>query len=255
MDISDGFCSYICFKDWNEKGHAMVDKVKWVLALFLLVLVLYGIRRVESVLTQGEVKVQKAEVVIDAGHGGKDPGKVGVNDVLEKDLNLQIAEKLKKFLEASDVEVVMTRTTDTGLYDENASNKKVQDMKQRIQIIEEAQPDIAVSIHQNSYDEEYVKGAQVFYYGGSAAGEYAAGLIQDRLVKELDSENHRTSRANESYYLLKKTGRPLVIVECGFLSNAEEAAELSDDYYQEKLAWHIHMALMQYLNQSRRGLP
>ena len=194
-------------------------------------------------------------VVIDAGHGGIDPGKVGINGELEKDLNLQIAEKLKKFLEASDVEGVMTRTTDTGLYDENASNKKVQDMKQRIQIIEEAQPDIAVSIHQNSYDEEYVKGAQVFYYGGSAAGEYAAGLIQDRLVKELDPENHRTSRANESYYLLKKTGRPLVIVECGFLSNAEEAAELSDDYYQEKLAWHIHMALMQYLNQSRRGLP
>ena len=105
-------------------------------------------------------------VVIDAGHGGVDPGKVGRNGELEKELNLQIAEKLKLFLEASDVEVVMTRTTDTGLYDENASNKKVQDMKQRIQIIEEAQPDIAVSIHQNSYDEEYVKGAQVFYYGG-----------------------------------------------------------------------------------------
>ncbi len=148
----------------------------------------------------------------------------------------------------------MTRTTDTGLYDENASNKKVQDMKQRIQIIEEAQPDIAVSIHQNSYDEEYVKGAQVFYYGGSAAGEYAAGLIQDRLVKELDPENHRTSRANDSYYLLKKTGRPLVIVECGFLSNPEEAARLSDDYYQEKLAWHIHMALMQYLNHSHSSV-
>lgn len=187
-------------------------------------------------------------VVIDAGHGGIDPGKVGIHGELEKELNLQIAEKLKLFLEASDVDVVMTRTTDTGLYDENASNKKVQDMKQRIQIIEEAQPEIAVSIHQNSYGEEYVKGAQVFYYEGSAAGEYAAGLIQDRLVKELDPENHRTSKANDSYYLLKKTGRPLVIVECGFLSNGEEAAKLTDDYYQEKLAWHIHMALMQYLN-------
>lgn len=187
-------------------------------------------------------------VVIDAGHGGVDPGKVGANGELEKELNLQIAEKLRMFLEASDVKVVMTRTTDTGLYDENASNKKVQDMKQRVQIIEEAQPDIAVSIHQNSYEDGSVRGAQVFYYKGSGAGEYAAGLIQKRLAEKLDPENHRSSRANDSYYLLKKTGRPLVIVECGFLSSREEAAKLTDDYYQEKLAWHIHMALMQYLS-------
>ena len=100
-----------------------------------------------------------------------------------------------------------------------------------------------------------MKGAQVFYYGGSAAGEYAAGLIQDRLVKELDPENHRTSRANDSYYLLKKTGRPLVIVECGFLSNPEEAARLSDDYYQEKLALaHSYGADAVSESQSQFGL-
>ena len=78
-------------------------------------------------------------------------GKIGINGALEKEVNLQIAEKLKSFLEASDVKVVMTRESDGGLYDENASNKKVQDMKRRIQIIEEAQPQLAVSIHQNSY--------------------------------------------------------------------------------------------------------
>ena len=102
-------------------------------------------------------------VVIDAGHGGIDPGKVGSNGELEKEINLKVAEKLRLFLEASDVKVVMTRTTDTGLYDENASNKKVQDMKRRVQIIEEAQPDIAVSIHQNSYEDVAIKGAQTFF--------------------------------------------------------------------------------------------
>ena len=193
-------------------------------------------------------------VVIDAGHGGVDPGKVGAGGELEKEINLKIAEKLKLFLEASDVKVVMTRTTDTGLYDENSSNKKVQDMKQRVQIIEEAQPDIAVSIHQNSYGEEKVNGAQVFFYQDSVPGKRAAELIQSRLVEKLDPENHRTAKANDSYYLLKKTGRPLVIVECGFLSNAEEAKLLSDDYYQEKLAWHIHMALMEFLNRSAAGV-
>lgn len=187
-------------------------------------------------------------VVIDAGHGGVDPGKVGINGALEKDLNLQIAERLRMFLEASDVKVVMTRTTDTGLYDENASNKKVQDMKQRVQIIEENMPQVAVSIHQNSYSEEYVDGAQVFYYESSVQGRQLAELLQNRIVTRLDPENSRTAKANDSYYLLKKTGRPTVIVECGFLSNGREAELLCDPLYQERLAWQIHMGIMQYLN-------
>lgn len=217
--------------------------------VILLVSVFLASGQAAVLVNEGEAETSGGPcVVIDAGHGGIDPGKVGINGELEKELNLEIAQKLKMFLEASDVKVVMTRTTDNGLYDENASNKKVQDMKQRIQIIEENQPDVAVSIHQNSYEGESVKGAQVFYYGGSVQGKRAAELIQNRLITGLDPENHRAAKANDSYYLLKKTGRPLVIVECGFLSNPEEAGKLSDDYYQEKLAWHIHMALMQYLN-------
>ncbi len=187
-------------------------------------------------------------VVIDAGHGGDDPGKIGINGALEKELNLQVARKLKLFLENSDVRVVMTREADGGLYDENASNKKVQDMKQRIQLIEEAQPQLVVSIHQNSYGEEYVHGAQVFYYEQSVQGKALAELIQNRLVQHLDPENHRTAKGNDSYYLLKKTGKPIVIVECGFLSNRAEAEKLCDDYYQEKIAWNVHMAVMEYLN-------
>lgn len=188
-------------------------------------------------------------VVIDAGHGGADPGKVGINGSLEKDINLEIAEKLKKFLEAEDVEVIMTRTDGNGLYDENASNKKVQDMKRRIAIIEEAQPEIVVSIHQNSYHEEYVHGAQVFYYTGSATGKKLAELIQECFVAGVDPENKREVKANDSYYLLKKTSRPIVIVECGFLSNREEEEKLNSEIYQEKAAWAVHMGVMRYLNQ------
>lgn len=197
---------------------------------------------------QAQLETDRMCVVIDAGHGGIDPGKVGINGALEKDLNLQIAEKLKMFLEASDVEVIMTRTTDSGLYDENSSNKKVQDMKQRVQIIEENMPQLAVSIHQNSYGEEYVDGAQVFYYESSAQGKKLAEILQERIVTHLDPENGRMAKANDSYYLLKKTGRPMVIVECGFLSNSREAALLCDPLYQERLAWQIHMGVMQYLN-------
>ena len=132
--------------------------LKGAVTILLLVSVFLAAGQAAVVVNEGDaLEEERWCVVIDAGHGGIDPGKVGINGELEKDLNLKIAMKLKMFLEASDVKVVMTRTTDTGLYDENASNKKVQDMKQRIQIIEEAQPQVAVSIHQNSYGEEYGK--------------------------------------------------------------------------------------------------
>ena len=186
-------------------------------------------------------------VVIDAGHGGADPGKVGINDALEKDINLEIALILKKFLETEDIRVVMTREDENGLYDEGASNKKVQDMKRRLAIIEEADPELVVSIHQNSYHEEYVKGAQVFFYQTSERSRVLADILQEQLAL-LDPENKRQAKGNDSYYLLKKTGKPIVIVECGFLSNSEEAGRLITPVYQERLAWNIHMGIMKYLN-------
>lgn len=187
-------------------------------------------------------------VVLDAGHGGADPGKIGINGALEKDVNLAITLLVKEYLEAQDVQVVMTRETEAGLYDADASNKKVQDMKRRIEIIEETAPDLTVSIHQNSYPEEYVNGAQVFYYNGSVEGQRIAEFLQDSLVQRLNPDNHRQVKANDSYYLLRKTSTPIVIVECGFLSNSAEAAKLSEADYQEQVAWAIHMGILQYLN-------
>lgn len=175
---------------------------------------------------------------------------MGIDGSLEKDINLQIALKLQKFLEMQDVEVILTRDSDTGLYDENTSNKKVQDMKNRVALIEEKKPALTVSIHQNSYHEEYVHGAQVFYYAGSEQSKELAQRIQQMMMLQLDRDNARQAKANDSYYLLKKTSSPIVIVECGFLSNYEEAQKLSSDLYQEKVAWAIHLAIMQWLNNS-----
>ncbi len=174
---------------------------------------------------------------------------MGINGAEEKVINLKIVEKLKMFLEAGDVKVVMTRTDDGGLYDVGASNKKVQDMKRRVEIIDAAAPAAVVSIHQNSYPEEYVHGAQVFYYESSGKGKYLAACLQDRFQVQVDSENKRQIKANDSYYLLKKTGTPIVIVECGFLSNSAEAAKLCTESYQDKVAWAVHMGILQYLNE------
>ena len=193
--------------------------------------------------------VNKNCIVVDAGHGGDDPGKIGINGALEKDINLVIAHKLKELLEGQDYEVVMTRSTGDGLYKPGTKNMKVEDMQKRCEIITKAMPVFTVSIHQNSYPEEYVKGAQVFYYGQSTEGEALAKKIQSSLVEHLDPENHRVEKANESYYLLKKTPTPTVIVECGFLSNSEEAKLLETEEYQDKVAWAIMMGIEQYMGE------
>ena len=187
-------------------------------------------------------------VVVDAGHGGDDPGKIGINGAPEKDINLQIAQKLKKYLEAEDVEVVLTRETEDGLYDAHASNKKVQDMRRRCELINKEKPACVVSIHQNSYHEESIHGAQVFYYKTSKESEDLAKILQKELVRVAEPANHRQAKANDTYYLLKKTEAPTVIVECGFLSNWEECAKLRNEDYQAKLVWAIQMGILKYLN-------
>ena len=189
-------------------------------------------------------------VVIDSGHGGNDPGKIAADGTLEKDLNLAVALKLQTYLEAADINVVMTRTTDAGLYDENSSNKKAQDMKNRVSLMNDCNADVVVSIHQNSYSDSTIHGAQVFYYTTSTAGKELAHILQESLTTNLDTANHRKEKANDNYYLLKKVQSPIVIVECGFLSNTSEAALLSSAGYQDQIAWILHMGILQYLNQN-----
>lgn len=186
-------------------------------------------------------------VVLDAGHGGIDPGKIAINGRQEKDINLEIAKKVKKYLEMQDVYVVMTRETDAGLYEEHDSNKKIVDMKNRLDIIEKNQPLLAVSIHQNSYTSEHVTGMQVFYYRDSLSSKEAAFLMQEQLIKTMKPQKERVPKDNTTYYLLKKTSVPMLIVECGFLSNREEAELLSAQTYQERVAWAIHLGILRYI--------
>ena len=189
-------------------------------------------------------------VLIDAGHGGKDPGKVGVNDVLEKEINLAIAKKLEALLLQTDVAVVMTRTEDKDLAPEDAVSRKNEDLRARAQLIRDTAPILVVSIHQNSYTEEDVDGAQVFYFAGSEEGKVLGTILQERLKVELADGNHRVAKANREYYLLKQTtpGTPVVIVECGFLSNIREAELLSSEDYQEKIAFSLLLGIMEYIN-------
>jgi len=203
-----------------------------------------GIELIKSMVTDSENVI----IAIDAGHGGLDPGKIGVNKALEKDINLKIAMKLKYLLEEKNIKVVMTREEDMGLYNKTDRDWKRADMRNRVSIINSSNALFAVSIHQNSFSQESSRGAQVFYHQNSQNGKIIAETIQERIKQEIKDGNHRLAKANRSYYMLRYTRCPLVIVECGFLSNWREANLLNDDAYQDKMAEAICLGILESIN-------
>ena len=210
--------------------------------LMVLLLILAGLlslsKNLQKYVSSGNVVAAGKVIVIDSGHGGDDPGKIGINQAKEKDVNLKIAKKVKKRLKKEGWKVVMTREEDVMLGDAQKGNRKIHDMKARVELINKTMPAMAVSIHQNSYQEAEIRGAQVFYYSHSQDGKRMAETMQRALLMA-DEENTRQAKGNDTYYLLKRTEVPTIIVECGFLSNPQEAEKLTEDGYQKKLAQAI----------------
>ena len=163
-------------------------------------------------------------VLLDAGHGGNDPGKV------------------------SSVKVILTRNSDCSLADSNASNKKASDLKKRKALIKESQINCAVSIHQNSFPDTSSHGAQVFYHPQNPDSKRLASLIQAQMQNLTGIQNHRKIKANTDYYLLRDNNTPTVIAEVCFLSNPSEAAMITEETIQEKAAFQIAMGIMQFLH-------
>ena len=158
---------------------------------------------------------------------------------------------MKKCLEKEKITAELTRKEDKGLGTTGDGSKKTEDMQARVKMINETKPVLTVSIHQNSYEDPETHGAQVFYYSHSREGEAVAKILQESL-QEIDPENHRRAKANETYYLLRRTKVPTVIVECGFLTNPEEAEKLSGEEYQEQVAEAVAKGIakcLEYLNE------
>lgn len=185
-------------------------------------------------------------ITIDPGHGGFDPGKVSNDGINEKDINLAIALKLKQQLESLGFTVYLTRETDVALNSPDAGSKKMSDLNNRIAFTADKKSDLFISIHQNSFSGASVHGAQVFYYETSEQGHQLAELIQDKIKSIADNTNGREAKGNSEYLLLARSTCTSVIVECGFLSNADECARLCSEEYQELLATAISDAVMNY---------
>lgn len=219
----------------------------------LLLLSAFLLSREGARLVSKEAEGKKGTIVVDAGHGGMDPGMVGVRQLEEKEINLKISLKLAELLEKEGYAVILTRDEDEGLYEEGSRNKKVQDMQKRCELIKEKQPLLTVSIHQNSYPDEAVCGPQVFYYTHSTQGAKLAKCIQDAMNGQLEVARPRVEKANSTYYLLKRSEGVLNIVECGFLSNTREAGLLETDEYQDKVAKAVKDGILTYLDQGGAG--
>lgn len=186
-------------------------------------------------------------VVVDAGHGGIDPGSIGYKTkTKESEINLKVAKLLEDKLKSIGLRVIMTRSDASGLYGLSTTNYKKRDMQKRREIIEKTRPDMVISVHMNSYIRHNLRGAQVFYDKHSTISETLALSIQDQFAAKLEKSDKGISVGD--YYMLKCTDAPSVIAECGFLSNEEDEKLLLNESYQEKIADCIFVGVVNFLN-------
>ena len=193
-------------------------------------------------------------VVIDAGHGGIDGGVVGrESGTKESDINLAISRMLQEKFEEAGFNVVQTRETEAGLYGAATSGYKKRDMKKRAEIINKSVPALVISVHQNFFSMSSRRGAQVFFRESSEQSKTLACLVQSSL-NSMPECVKQSDPLKGDYYILNCSDYPSVIVECGFLSNAQDEALLLDQGYREKLVDAISAGALAFLASGAAGL-
>lgn len=221
-------------------------------ALFILYLIfiILAFLNIESFYTVSSDSKLLPTVIIDAGHGGEDGGAVA-NNVIEKDLNLNIAKKLGCLLKTSGFKVKLTRNSDKMINSTGSSlrERKVSDMKNRLKIFNGGENNVVISIHQNKFELEKYNGTQVFYSVNNEKSKLLAEEIKTSVNKLIQPYNNREVKpADRNIYLLYNSRVPSVIVECGFISNYEEAERLKDNEYRNKLVFSIYSGFMNFYN-------
>lgn len=191
-------------------------------------------------------------IILDAGHGGEDGGAVSESGVIEKNINLSVALRLRDILQASGYNVIMTREKDIAIYDDDAETlreKKRSDLHNRLDIIEKnsGKNTVFVSIHQNKFPDPKYHGTQIFYSKHDSKSMDLAGAVRKSVTQFLQPDNEREIKeANKKIYLLNNAQIPAIVVECGFLSNPEECAKLADKNYQSEMAFSVYCGIMDY---------
>ena len=223
-----------------------------LLTTILVLFIVFSERLSKNESTVSAPPQKQFTVVLDPGHGGEDGGTSGKNGVLEKDLNLTISKRIEGYLKEMGISVICTRNEDILLYDRNVDyegRKKMLDLAARLKIAKETENSIFVSIHMNAFPQTQYSGLQVYYSGNDPRSSTLASLIQKRVREELQPTNSRkTKEATSSIYLLDRLTTPAILIECGFLSNAEECQKLSTTEYQDRLAKILAEAIVDYVS-------
>ena len=218
-----------------------------ILLILFLSIAIFSIDSGANPITEASYNNRSPIVVLDAGHGGEDPGVVSdFSGLAEKDLNLRIAKLVKDLLEQDGYTVLMTRAEDTLQYSQGTSSiydKRKQDLTKRKKLIDESNADIAVSIHMNGFTDTQYKGAQTFYPPSSTDSERLAKSLQNSLLS-VDSENKRVALVKkEKIVIFKEVKVPTALIECGFLTNAQDEGRLKTLDYQEQIAKAIKLGI------------
>ena len=234
----------------------IIIKKKNIFILFLLFILLFLFFYNKKIVPTSSIPVSNHVIILDAGHGYPDGGATGKNNTIESDLNLEVVLKLQKYLEASGTTVLLTRSDENGIYDTDSKtirNQKISDMKNRVKIANNSDAEIFVSVHMNKIPEEKYSGWQTFYKNNDEKSKQIANQIQislDSYMNENENENKNNStrkiKSISGIYLTQNVEIPLVLIECGFLSNENESILLKSEAYQEKLAWSIYTGLIDF---------
>lgn len=207
-------------------------------------------RMTEKVLPTSVTPSDKPTVVLDAGHGGMDSGAVGVTGALEKNINLSIVLALRDMLEMSGFNVVLTRDEDISIYDPGVTgirNQKLNDMDNRLKIIQSYPDSVFLCIHQNNFTDPKYFGGQMFYNNNNTNNRTLAQIMQNKFAKLQPGNDREIKLSGDELFLLKSNKNPSLMIECGFLSNPDEEAKLSTWEYQQKVAFTIYGGLMEYI--------
>ncbi|HLS36339.1 MAG TPA: N-acetylmuramoyl-L-alanine amidase CwlD [Bacillota bacterium] len=233
----------------------MVERIAkgslWLLGVIILLIVIkMPVQLEEEALYHWSLPLSGKRIVIDPGHGGPDGGAMA-GGVSEKAIALAVSKQLRDYLQQAGAIVYMTRETDTDLASEHTkglSNRKTEDIRNRIKFIEEQEAHFFVSIHLNSVPSAKWYGAQTFYHPQFDESKHLAKMIQSEIVRNMENTT-RQALAMNHIYMLKHAPIPSALVEIGFLSNPKERSQLTDTNYQRKMANSIYLGILRYVTE------